>query len=320
MSNYLNIAIVGAGNIGERHAKVLENVDKLKLFGIYDNNPVASLKLGSQYGIKVYDNYSDLLNDENVQVVSICTPPGYHKDLVLEAVNCGKNVIVEKPFVLNAADAEELMLISEEKNIKIGVIAQHRFSKNANQLKEILVKENIIPNIESVFLTVKRSRNKNYMDKDRSNWRNNKNISGGGVLISIAIHYLDLLCWWFDCEFEVINCKSNLEKWQMESKIEAELNMGAIPIKIYAECGPVNNQDDCIKIKLHNGETIEFCGDKLIGSGISETHDRFSLHTLQYIDFAEAILNNSIPFVTPKETIKTLKLIEDIYNFIYNEG
>lgn len=114
----VRFGIIGLGGIADRFAKVLNTAGGVELTAVASRDMSRSKAFGEKFGSKkVYDSYSLLMADEDIDVVYIALTHNFHYDIVKECLNNGKGVICEKPFVLNKKHAEELVQLSREKNV-----------------------------------------------------------------------------------------------------------------------------------------------------------------------------------------------------------
>ena len=107
----LNVAVVGAGIYGQNHLNAYKWNPNANLVAICDMNKEVANKAGKEYEVNSYTNMEDMLNQENVDVVSIATPDPYHKDPVLTAIKYKKHVLVEKPLATTSADAYDIIVV-----------------------------------------------------------------------------------------------------------------------------------------------------------------------------------------------------------------
>lgn len=114
----VRFGIVGLGSIAARFAKVLNTVENVELVAVASRDMIRSQEFAKRFSAKKpYDNYSDLIEDEEVDVIYVALTHNFHYETVKECLNKGKAVICEKPFVLNKKDAEELVALAKTKNV-----------------------------------------------------------------------------------------------------------------------------------------------------------------------------------------------------------
>src|SRR5271155_6250151 len=107
----LKVAIVGCGKIADGHvAEILKMPEVARVVGVCDLELIMAEQVALRYGIaRFYDRFDRMLETERPDVVHITTPPQSHLSLALAAIDAGCHVYVEKPFTLDAADAEKLL-------------------------------------------------------------------------------------------------------------------------------------------------------------------------------------------------------------------
>lgn len=124
--SHLNVAVVGAGLLGSRHARVFHEQPETQLVAIVDLNP-ARVDVAQRFGAKFYADIPTMLANENVDALAIATPDHLHRDPVIAALNAGKHVFVEKPLATTLADARELASASAKSNCVVMVNYSQRF-------------------------------------------------------------------------------------------------------------------------------------------------------------------------------------------------
>ena len=192
-----NLVVVGYGGMGQWHTQFALKSDVVNLVGVYDINP-AKNELAKNNGIFAYDSYEAVLADETIDIVTVATPNDSHKELVIKALNAGKNVICEKPVAMNSAEVDE-MIAAAEKNGKIFSVHQNRrFDADFLAMKNI--KES--GELGEVFNIESRIQGSRGIPGD---WRGKKE-HGGGMLLDWGVHLIDQLLQIFDERIERIYC------------------------------------------------------------------------------------------------------------------
>jgi predicted dehydrogenase len=116
----IKIGVFGAGHLGKIHLKCLKLSNSFfEVIGFYDPNPEVLMDVEKQTGIKGYSNIDALL--KQVDAVDIVSPTTTHFDLALKALDYGKHIFIEKPVTQSLEQAEKLIQLSKEKNLKIQV-------------------------------------------------------------------------------------------------------------------------------------------------------------------------------------------------------
>jgi predicted dehydrogenase len=164
--------------------------------------------------------------------------------------------------------------------------------------------------VSAADIRIQRFRTPEYFN-DPYSWRTDRSISGGGVLINIGIHYLDLACWMLGKPND-ISARYLEYNDGIESRITSSFRLGKTACTIDARWGNVLNLDDSLNFATTNG-VIEFKGDHLLSLGFNEELDKYELHARQLQDFVCAIREQRPPLVTPMDVKSVLYLILELY-------
>lgn len=190
----LRCGIVGLGIGKRRHIEGYRIHPDAEVVAIADINPERIQDVGEAYGIKGrYTTLTDMLNNEDIDIVSIATPNNFHKPQTLEALRAGCHVLCEKPMALSADDAIDMIKVSEETGRRVMINFSSRTSDEAYAMKEA-VKSGMLGDIyfaRSIWLRRRRL-------PGFGGWFGQKELSGGGPLIDIGVHRLDLALWLMD--------------------------------------------------------------------------------------------------------------------------
>jgi UDP-N-acetyl-2-amino-2-deoxyglucuronate dehydrogenase len=187
----INFAIVGCGHIAKKHAESIENAEGANLFAVCDTIPANMEYYFETYGVETYTDFDEMLQNDQIDVINICTPSGFHAPLAIKAANAGKHVVVEKPIALTRQDSDAIIEACAKNGVKLSVVHPNRFRPVMIELKKAM-EENKIGKLSHGNATVRWNRNQEYYDQ--APWRGTKAYDGG-VLMNQAIHNLDLLLW-----------------------------------------------------------------------------------------------------------------------------
>ena len=122
----LKVGVLGAGHLGKIHLRLLQQSNKYELVGFYDDNPENAVKIEKEFGYKRFDTIAKLLTA--VDVVDIVTPTLSHYKCAKVAIKSGKHVFLEKPISNTVAEAEEIIALAKEYNVKGQVGHVERFN------------------------------------------------------------------------------------------------------------------------------------------------------------------------------------------------
>ena len=188
----IRIAIVGCGRISKNHFGSIEKHNSdLELISICDNNASVLSEHEEQYKVKGYLKLDDMLKNESLDIVSICTPSGVHPDQVVMAAKYGVHVMTEKPMATRWNDGVRMVKACDEAGVRLFVVKQNRRNTTLQLLKRA-VEEKRFGKINMVHLNVFWTRPQDYYDQAK--WRGTWEFDGGAFM-NQASHYVDLLDW-----------------------------------------------------------------------------------------------------------------------------
>lgn len=179
------VGIIGLGMIGRTHIATWKNND-ITPVAFADANPAALEATVAEHGGDRFDDGIELINSGKVDVVSICTPPLYHRDLAIAAAEAGIAVFCEKPLARTLEDAEAIVDAVENTGILFTVGFCHRFEPAVEHIK------GMIDRGELGEIMMFRNRFAGHMPNAEKTWYANVEISGGGALADTSIHSIDL--------------------------------------------------------------------------------------------------------------------------------
>ena len=187
-----NLVVIGYGGMGTWHTQHALKSDVVNLAGVYDINPEKN-KLAEERGIFAYDSYEAVLADEKVDLITVAIPNDSHKEVVIRALEAGKNVICEKPVSMDSAELDEMIAASEKSGKLFSVHQNRRFAmkqiKQSGELGELINIESRIHGSRGI----------------PSDWRGEKE-HGGGMLLDWGVHLIDQVLQIFDEKIDKIYC------------------------------------------------------------------------------------------------------------------
>jgi predicted dehydrogenase len=133
----LNVAVIGAGILGSRHARVFSEQPETELVAVVDVNP-ARADIAQKFGAKFYQDLGAMLQTENVDAVAIATPDHLHREPVLAALNAGKHVFFEKPLATTLADARAITDAAVKSKLTAMVNYSQRFVADHLWIKQVI--------------------------------------------------------------------------------------------------------------------------------------------------------------------------------------
>lgn len=189
------VALVGAGMVAKTHvAACLAAQEKVWLKAITSRSIDRAKTLASYANevssdpVAVYDSVSDIASDLDIDFVIVATPPNVRKEIIEPLVKAGKHILLEKPIGRTLSEAREIVDLCESAGVSIGIVFQHR-ARAASVIAAELCNSNEMGRLSLVELSVPWWREQAYYDE---HGRGTYERDGGGVLISQAIHTIDL--------------------------------------------------------------------------------------------------------------------------------
>ncbi len=185
------LGVVGAGMGAKPHALALNALrDTVDVRGVWRRNAAELEQFCATYDFPIAESYEALLADPAVNAILVLTPPNAREDIAAAAARAGKHVLMEKPVERSTAAAERIVKLCDDAGVKLGVIFQHRFRAASKALAE-QVASGTLGALCAAHLVVPWWRpQQGYYDKPG---RGTLAQDGGGVLITQAIHSLDLM-------------------------------------------------------------------------------------------------------------------------------
>jgi len=188
----IRVAVVGCGRISNNHFGSIEkHQDNIELVSICDVQQAALSEHGATYKVKGYLDLSDMLENEDLDLVVICTPSGIHADQTELCAKHGVNVMTEKPMATRWSDGVRMVKACDKAGVRLFVVKQNRRNSTLQLLKRA-VTENRFGKIHMVHLNVFWTRPQEYYDQ--ASWRGTWEFDGGAFM-NQASHYVDLLEW-----------------------------------------------------------------------------------------------------------------------------
>jgi len=187
MAREIRVGFIGTGSIARYQASILANVADVEIVAGADVSEasLAAFKEGVP-GARTFADYREMLAMDGLDAVSVCTPNYLHREPTIAALRAGKDVMVEKPMAMNAAEAQEMVETARQEARKLTIGFQWRLSPEAQALKRYLDAGEIG---RPLFARVQALRRRGI-----PNWGvfGRKELQGGGPLIDIGVHIMEL--------------------------------------------------------------------------------------------------------------------------------
>lgn len=128
MSDRLNVAVIGAGVFGIQHVRMYHSYDKTNLVVVCETNPERAGGVRDDFGVEVIDDYMKIVDNPDIAAVSVVTPDWLHRDMVVNLLNAGKHVLVEKPLATTTGEAREMVQAARKNDRYLMVDFQNQFN------------------------------------------------------------------------------------------------------------------------------------------------------------------------------------------------
>jgi len=338
VSKKLRAAVTGAGWPAWQHIKAYQWSSDVELVALCDSDAEKLKKTADQYCIpQRFTSFDEMLNSGKIDVVSICTPNFLHALMSINAMEKGIHVLCEKPMAITVSDGLKMLDVSRRTGMTLMVAHQQRFTAQAQYLKK-LVSDGCLGEIYHIRATWVRRRG----IPGLGGWFTQKEKSGGGALMDIGVHLIDLSMWLLDFPepLQVVSSwgsrfgvhgkgastgypATNNEKnslFDVDDYVFAQINL----------CGGASLQLECSWAGHIRGEefNLEIWGDKggarLFPLTIYTDHKGLPIDSAPVLpetnpfeaeinSFIDSVKKGTTLLCHPEQSIRTVELIEMIY-------
>lgn len=339
----LNIAVVGLGDVAQEHMRIWRKLNNVRLAAVCDSNELRAREVAGRWGIPFSSgDFGEIIRRESISIIDICTPPQTHCSLILQALNVGRHVIVEKPLATTTDESEMIVSAQIRSDAKITVI--HNWLYVPVMIRALsLVRNQVLGEILNVEIKAL-SRPDDAMLSNEDHWCHV--LAGGrfGEMLAHPIYIIQALL----RQPEVKSMQSlklcdrpwvgsdelwvNLEANRACASIYASFNScrDNIIIDIYATNGILNidiDSDSMVRLGSRPRKLLAKGMDSLwqacqlsfsISRGaVSKVSGRWMSGTELCIRaFVESVLNDREPVVTLRQACDTVELLERICQHI----
>ncbi len=345
----LKVAIIGTGAIFRNHLEAYRAIDNVEVVAACDINEDLAARTAREHSIArafgstaaMFAAIKDPGDLGPLDIVSVCTPHPTHEAVVVEAAEAGVHVLCEKPLATTLEASQRMVDACKQHGVQLGVLFQRRFWPAAQRIKA-LIDDGTIGQPILGHASVLLHRDASYYAA--TPWRGSWETDGGGVLMTQAIHYIDLLQWFMG---EVVEVHGHIDTFVHQDHMETEdsavatlkFSTGAmatlqastavtpglgVQIRITGTTGASvqltefpEGTEGRIDV-LGTGETIDHHPTWPVGvnpnTPLSEINAALvPFHKLQVADFVNAVATGTEPAVTGEEATKALRILLAIY-------
>lgn len=185
----IRVGMIGAGAIADDHCNNINNYEGAEMVAVADISRERREGIKKKYGIFwAYEKWEDLVANPDIDAVAIALPTFLHAKSSIAALNAGKHVLLDKPFALNFADAKKVADSARRKHKVFTLGMNQRFRREAQMLRALVADGTLGDIYHAKAFWRRRAGAPRF-----GTWFVHKKLSGGGCLLDIGVHYLDLV-------------------------------------------------------------------------------------------------------------------------------
>ena len=334
----LKYACIGAGGIAnKKHLNEYSKLENVEILAICDTNIKAAEALAEKYSIpNIFHSYEDMFKSIPLDLISVCAPNYLHTPITVAALNHGINVHCEKPLSLSSTEVQRIIEAKNQSNKKVMVALNNRFTAESQFVKNYADQGGF-----GEIYRIKCGWIRRNGIPGRGSWFTNKKLSGGGSLIDLGVHYLDLAMYFMNYPKVSTVMGSTFSKFG-DSRNRIRPGYKSNDNGIFDVEDMANGF-----IKLGNGATIDFefswasniekeckyyeilgtkggarwVNDKLeIFTEVNDSHlnlipdtNSFKNSVNEFSGFVDCIINDVEPSATAEEAFTLMQIIDSIY-------
>jgi predicted dehydrogenase len=196
----VRVAIVGCGQMGRWHLESYKSDPRVDVVACVDTSLDRAEAFAREAGGRAYASHVDMLANEALDAVSLCSVPSTHRDIAVDLLRGGAHVLCEKPLAINVADAEDMVRTAKVQNRLLFTAFKFRFHDEVRRAKA-LIESGSLGRVLTFRLMFG-----GYIDM-RGQWYAQKALSGGGIIMDNGPHAADLMRYVFGCEVKSVTAQ-----------------------------------------------------------------------------------------------------------------
>ena len=324
----IGMSVIGLGNALQPHARALvELADRVRVVWAAASSASRLKDTADRYGFPTTTDIARALEDPAVDAVMILTPANAHLPIAEAAFAAGKHVLCEKPLEVSLQRGEHLIAAGRRANRRLGICLQHRFRLGSRRLHEVLT-AGALGDIQAATMMVPWWRPQSYYDEPG---RGVLARDGGGVLMTQAIHSLDLFRWLVGIDsIEAAQVRTTaIHRMETEDYVAALVRLGngapgtivatvaAYPgspesIHIIGSQGSARLEGGSLRLAFLDGREEVLTDASGTGSGANVMRFSHEAHKAVLSDFLDAVEQGRDPAIPGEEALATQRVIENI--------
>lgn len=323
----MKTVLIGLGMVAPIYAKALDDLPDIALHGIHSRDPAkrAAFRQAHSPQAKEYESIAEIAADPEVDFVLLATPPNARAEIVDTLAGAGKPILMEKPIERTLAAADALVARCENAGVPLGVMLQHRARPVVADLRRVMAD---LGPLHAVEISIPWWRPQSYYDEPG---RGSYARDGGGVMISQAIHTMDLALSLTGpvAEVTAMTATTGLHRMEAEDWVTCGLRFanGAVgtlfattaaypgrgeAIRLYHGRAAVTLEANELRIDRLDGTSQTIGASASSGAGADPMAFTHEWHRDVIADFAAALRDRRPPMVTGRDALAVHRLIAAI--------
>ncbi len=298
-----NVGVIGVGSMGYNHVRIYSELENANLVAISDMVRGTLDKVSKEFNTVGYVDYDNILQIDDIEVVNICVPTVFHHDVVMRAIEAGKNVLVEKPIASKLNEAEEMIKAAEDAGVTLATGHVERFNPAVRVAKK-LIDEGAIGEV----VTANSKRLGPFPPRIRD----------VGVAIDLAIHDIDIFNYLFNSRANTVfaNMSSKLKNCEFEdhAEIMTKYDSGVLSILETNWLTPYKKRqlnitgiDGIISVDYGNQTVTLFKENNQVEDIKVENKEPLKEELRSFVD---CVQNNTPPEVSGKDGYEALRIVD----------
>jgi predicted dehydrogenase len=339
MREKLRCAVIGTGAVGSEHLNSLLHCPRAAAVAIAELNPQRLRETAEKFHVpRTYTNYKELLEQPDIDAVTIALPNYLHAQVAIDALNARKHVLIEKPMATNAKDAAKIVAAAQKARRTVMVAKNLRFDRHAQSARAAVQRGDL----GEVYHARAFWHRQNGIPRIGS-WFTQKQFSGGGVLAESGGSLIDMICYLLN-DFDVTSVNATTHA-KFGPRGRGEGNWGKSEVDAKRTFDVEDHSSAYIRMKkgytitleaswagFHQGDDRE-CGIDLLGTeagmslfpaklfkqglhGFETTqfyNNKNGTHEDRVQHFVSSVIDNKKPLVPIEESLKVQQVLDALY-------
>ncbi len=316
----IRFGVIGAGGFADKKPiPALRESKDCQLEALMVRDLERAKKLAEKHGAnKYYDSVDSLLKDKDIDAVYIATPVYMHKEYTIKAAEYGKDILCEKPMALNPAECKEMIKTCQEKRVKLMIGFMMRFHSYHQRIKELINQGTL-----GKIISARAQLHLWYPDTPGA-WRQTPKLGGGGAIMDLGSHCIDLLCFLLGDVKEVVTIVDTIAfNYPVEDAATLLLKFKNKAQAIVDNSFAIPNRENLLEIYGTKGtilasKTIGPFTDPQMKLITERGEEKFNipfinLYQAEFEHFAKCIKENREPSITAADGLKNMEIISAAY-------